>query len=75
MAYGVYNYKEIEGAPEYLKELKIRAVFSPRQDGSLEHYAFLNEGGFEVYSCGDLEQLVKEAEKRKKELGLFTPKF
>ena len=68
MAYRVYDYKEIKNAPEYLKKLEIKPVFCPRQDGCLEHYAFLNKEGAEIFVCGNLGQLVKEAEKGNKEL-------
>ncbi|MBT4166100.1 hypothetical protein HOE04_03620 [archaeon] len=62
---GKFRYEEMKNAPEALRELGIKPVFVPRQDGYREHYAFLGiESDSEVYSCGDLMQLVGEGERR-----------
>ncbi len=66
--YGDFEYHEIKNAPAFLKDLGIKPVFAPRQDGYLEHYAFLDKEGAEVFACGDLVQLVEEAKKRKRSL-------
>ena len=68
MNYGDFEYREIKGAPKFLKKLGIKPVFIPRQDGYLEHYAFLDQEGAEVFACGDLVQLAEEANKRKDDL-------
>lgn len=62
--------KTLRGAPEYLKELNLRPVFAPRQDGYREHYAFLDKDNCEVFSCSNLEGLVEYAREKKKELRL-----
>ena len=66
MTYEKFHYEEVKGAPEYLRELGIKPVFIPRQDGYLKHYAFLDKNESEVFACGELNQLVKEADRRLK---------
>lgn len=66
--YGDFEYKEIKNVPVFLKDLGIKPVFVPRQDGYLEHYAFLDEKGAEVFVCNNMVQLTEEAEERKKSL-------
>jgi len=60
-----FNYEEIKKAPEYLRELGLKPVFVPTQDGCNSYYAFLDvKDNSEVFVCRDLGQLVEEAEKR-----------
>lgn len=62
MSYGKFHYEEIKNAPTYLKDLGIKPVFVPRQDGYREHYAFLDNNEATVYACSELSDLVKEGE-------------
>jgi len=67
MTYGKYHHLDVKAAPKFLGKLGIKPVYFPRQDGVLEHYAFLSKDGSVIFTCVDLEQLVKEADKMHKE--------
>jgi len=63
------HYKLIEGAPEYLRLLNLKAVHVPRQDGYREHLALLRSSDDSVeFATNSLDSLVQEAERRKKKL-------
>ena len=65
MSYGEFSYQELKNAPEYLKALGLKAVYVPRQDGTLEHYAFLSlKDGSEMFVCGNLDDLVDEGKEK-----------
>lgn len=63
MSYGEIRYLDIKGAPDFLEVLGQQAVFCPKQDGYLPHYAFLDKDNGETFTCGTLTQLVSQAEK------------
>ena len=64
MAYGKPIFQEMKRVPDALREIGIRPVFVPRQDGYREHYAFIDDSGAEIYVCSHLDQLVTEGDKR-----------
>ncbi|MBT3404693.1 hypothetical protein HN832_02830 [archaeon] len=66
MDYREFEYEKLLGAPDFVRDdLGLQPVFIPRQDGSMEHYAFLDQDDSEVFNCSGLRQLVEEAERRR----------
>lgn len=66
-----FEFTELKNAPAFLKDLGLRAVYVPRQDGWHEHYAFFDaESNEEMFSCNTIDGLVDEAGERKERAGI-----
>ncbi len=65
------DYREIKGAPAYLGELGLKAIYVPRQDGWRAHVALWDVASeSEVFATNTLESLAREAESRREKAGI-----
>jgi len=56
------EYQEMKKTPEFLKDLKVKAVYAPRQDGWHEHYALLDiTDDFPRATANTIEGIVEVA--------------